>query len=113
MVPDRTDWVALQVPDGNVWIEEMLGADARPDAHELGVLNHFSLGVDKIDAVIPNLKQHGWTPSGSDQKSTQLGKDGKWQFNIYDPDLTRVEYMEFRPAQKPCCSDFTGPHPHE
>ena len=113
MVPDRTDWVALQVPDGTVWIEEMLGADAHPDAHELGVLNHFSLGVDKIDTVVPNLKQHGWTPSGSDQKSTQLGKDGKWQFNIYDPDLTRVEYMEFRPAQKPCCSDFTGPHPHE
>jgi catechol 2,3-dioxygenase-like lactoylglutathione lyase family enzyme len=113
MVPDRTDWVALQVPDGTVWIEEMLGASAHPDLHELGVLNHFSLGVEKIDSVIPNLKQHGWSPVGNDQKATQLGKDGKWQFNIYDPDLTRVEYMEFRPAQKPCCSDFTGPHPHE
>lgn len=113
MRPEQTDWVALQVPDGTQWIEEMLGADAQPDAHELGVLNHFSLGVDKIGSVMPNLKEHGWTPEGSDQKATQLGKDGKWQFNIYDPDLTRVEYMEFRPAAKPCCSEFTGPHPQQ
>jgi catechol 2,3-dioxygenase-like lactoylglutathione lyase family enzyme len=113
MEPNHTDWVALQVPDGTVWIEEMLGASEHPDAHELGVLNHFSLGVDDISTVIPNLKQHGWTPLGSDQKEPQLGKDGKMQFNVYDPDLTRVEYMSFKPVQKPCCSDFTGPHPHD
>jgi catechol 2,3-dioxygenase-like lactoylglutathione lyase family enzyme len=112
MVPDSTDWVALQVPDGTVWIEEMLAAGAHPTLHDLGVLNHFSLGVEKIDTVIPNLKQRGWTPVGSDQDHTQLGRDGKRQFNIYDPDQTRVEYMEFRPAEKPCCSDFAGPHPH-
>jgi len=112
MVPNRTDWVALQVPEGMVWIEEMLAADAHATPHDLGVLNHFSLGVERIDTVIPNLKQHGWTPVGSDQDHTQLGKDGKWQFNTYDPDLTRVEYMEFRPAERPCCSDFAGPHPH-
>ncbi len=111
--PGRTDWVALQVPEGTVWIEEMLGASDHPTPHDLGVLNHFSLGVDKIDTVIPNLKEHGWKPTGSDQDRPQLGKDGKWQFNIYDPDQTRVEYMEFRPAEKPCCSDFTGPHPHD
>ena len=113
MKPDRTDWVALQVPDGTVWIEEMVGPSERPDAHELGVLNHFSLGVDKIETVIPKLQQHGWKPTGDDQKKPQMGLDGKWQFNIYDPDLTRVEYMEFVPARKPCCSEFAGPHPHD
>jgi hypothetical protein len=40
-----------------------------------------------------------------------MGRDGKWQLNIYDPDFTRVELMEFTPAQKPCCSEFQGPHP--
>ena len=113
MQSGRTDWVALQVPDGDEWIEEMLGASPHPDAHELGVLNHFALGVDDIATVIPNLQQHKWTPSGSDQHEPQLGKDGKMQFNVYDPDLTRVEYMSFKPVQKPCCSDFTGPHPSE
>jgi catechol 2,3-dioxygenase-like lactoylglutathione lyase family enzyme len=113
MTEGKTEWAAFQVPDGTVWIEEMLGASEQPDAHERGVLNHISLGVNKIDTVAPNLKEHGWKPAGNGQEKPQLGKDGKWQLNIYDPDLTRVEYMEFRPAQKPCCSEFTGPHPHE
>jgi catechol 2,3-dioxygenase-like lactoylglutathione lyase family enzyme len=113
MEPNRTDWVALQVPDGTVWIEEMLGVSEHPNAQELGVLNHFALGVDDIKTVIPNLKQHGWTPTGDDGHEAELGKDGKMQFDIFDPDLTRVEYMSFKPVQKPCCSDFTGPHPHD
>lgn len=113
MTEAKTEWAAFQVPDGTVWIEEMLGASDHPDEHERGVLNHISLGVNKIDTVALNLKEHGWKPAGGDQEKPQLGKDGKWQLNIYDPDLTRVEYMEFRPVEKPCCSEFTGPHPHE
>lgn len=113
MDPAKTEWVALQVPDGTFWIEEMLGASEHPDKQELGVLNHFSLGVKKIDSVLPALQRNGWKPVGDDQTKPQMGKDGKWQLNIYDPDATRVEFMEFRPAQKPCCSEFTGPHPQE
>ena len=40
-----------------------------------------------------------------------MGRDGKWQLNLYDPDDTRIEFMEFTPKEKPCCSEFTGPHP--
>ena len=36
---------------------------------------------------------------------------GDYVYDLYDPDLTRVELMEFRPVQKPCCSDFHGPYP--
>jgi hypothetical protein len=28
----------------------------------------------------------------------------KWQYNMYDPNFTRVELMEPKPVQKPCCS---------
>jgi catechol 2,3-dioxygenase-like lactoylglutathione lyase family enzyme len=28
-------------------------------------------------------------------------------------DWIEVELMDFKPVQKPCCSDFTGPHPSE
>jgi hypothetical protein len=31
--------------------------------------------------------------------------------NLYDPDETRVELMEFAPVEKPCCAEYTGPHP--
>ena len=43
--------------------------------------------------------------------SSKSGRDGKTQLNLYDPDLTRVEYMEFTPAGKTCCSEFTAAHP--
>jgi hypothetical protein len=42
-----------------------------------------------------------------------MGRDGKWQLNLYDPDLTRIELMEFTPKEKPCCSEFQGQHPGE
>ena len=41
----------------------------------------------------------------------QMGLDGKWQANLYDPDGTRVELMEFQPVIKPCCSSFTADSP--
>jgi len=59
--------------------------------------------------AISLLSANGW--KSSDAEKPQLGKDGKWQLNLYDPDLTRVELMEFRPAAKPCCSEYRGPHP--
>ena len=39
------------------------------------------------------------------------GRDGKWQLHLYDPDQTCVELVEFTPVEKPCCSEYTGPHP--
>jgi hypothetical protein len=42
-----------------------------------------------------------------------MGRDGKIQLNLYDPDLTRVEFMEFQPSGKPCCSPILGKAPSE
>jgi len=41
----------------------------------------------------------------------KLGRDGKWQLNLSNPDQRRIESMEFAPKEKTCCSEFTGPHP--
>jgi hypothetical protein len=76
-----------------------------------GVMNHISLGVADMKKAQGMLESRGWKPHG-DEKA-QMGKDGKWQLNVYDPDLTRIELMEFKPVEKPCCSEFTGPHPSE
>jgi catechol 2,3-dioxygenase-like lactoylglutathione lyase family enzyme len=111
MKDSETDWVAMQVPDGTDWLEYMLNQPEHPDLRTTGVMNHVSLGVADMKKTQATLEAHGWKPHG-DEKA-QMGKDGKWQLNIYDTDFTRVELMEFRPAQKPCCSDFTGPHPSE
>ena len=104
---DETSWVDMQVPDGTDWIEYMLNVPANADHHTLGVMNHMALGVPDIHAAEEQLRKNGW--SGNEQP--KVGRDGKWQLNLYDPDDTRVELMEFTPTQKPCCSEFTGPHP--
>jgi len=109
MQPGRVDWCAMQVPDGTDWLEYMLNISANPDQRTLGVMNHISLGVVKMADAQAKLESHGWTPHGSEH--AQMGKDGKWQLNLYDPDLTRIELMDFRPTQKPCCSEIHGPFP--
>jgi catechol 2,3-dioxygenase-like lactoylglutathione lyase family enzyme len=111
MQPGETDWVSMQVPDGTDWLEYMLHHPEHPDLRLMGVLNHISLGVADMKKAQAILESHGWKPHG-DEKA-QMGKDGKWQLNLFDPDLTRIELMEFKPVEKPCCSDFTGTHPSE
>lgn len=110
MQAEHTDWVAMQVPDGTDWLEYMLES-ANPDRRLTGVMNHISLGVVNMKAAQAKLEAHGWKPHG--EEHAQMGRDGKWQLNLYDPDQTRVELMEFTPVEKPCCSEFHGKQPSE
>jgi catechol 2,3-dioxygenase-like lactoylglutathione lyase family enzyme len=109
MKDDKTDWVALQAPDGPDWVEYMLNIKPDAELSTIGVMNHIALGVADIKQANAKLESHGWKPS--DREKMQLGRDGKYQLNIYDPDKTRVELMEFKPKEKPCCSEFTAAHP--
>lgn len=110
-----TDWISQQVPDGHDWLEYMMVGDGSTtpldhvDARELGVLNHFSLGVANMEKAVTTLYVGERLSPRHD--GPQMGKDGKWQANLYDPDGTRVELMEFQPVMKPCCSDFTASSP--
>jgi catechol 2,3-dioxygenase-like lactoylglutathione lyase family enzyme len=116
MKTDRTDWVSQQVPDGHDWVEYMLtsgpsgsGIPAQVSQQQLGVLNHFSLGVVNMETTVTKL--YNEDRLGDAAPRPQIGRDGKWQFNAFDPDLTRVEMMEFTAAGKPCCSEFTAGNP--
>jgi catechol 2,3-dioxygenase-like lactoylglutathione lyase family enzyme len=98
MTDTRTDWVDMVVPNGSDWLEFMLNVH-NPSPRLLGVMNHLSMGVKNIHQVFETVKARGYKA-----KEPQIGRDGKWQLNLYDPDLTRVEFMEFKPVKKPCCS---------
>lgn len=104
---DGVDWYEIQVPDGDNWIEYMLNIPANADHKELGVQNHFSLGVEDIHAAADQLRKNGLLKFDG----PEIGRDGKWGLDAYDPDGTRVEVMEFTPAGKPCCHPYTAPHP--
>jgi len=109
MSDGETNWVDMQVPDGTDWIEYMLNVPPNADRHTLGVMNHIALGVANMKAADQQLLDAD-LHSPIDQ-APKIGRDGKWQLNLYDPDGTRVELMEFTPVEKPCCSEYTGPHP--
>ncbi len=110
--PDTSDdWVAMQVPDGTDWLEYMLNQPEHMSLQDTGEMNHISLGVADMKKAEAIMQSHGWKPNRDEQ--AEVGKDGKWQLDVYDPDRSRVELMEFRNVQKPCCNDFTGPHPTE
>jgi catechol 2,3-dioxygenase-like lactoylglutathione lyase family enzyme len=94
-----TDWVAMRVPEGTDWLEYMLNVK-NPDPHTLGVMHHLSLGVPDIQAGYKTAIARGYKGN----EKPQIGRDGKWQYNLYDPNFTRVELMEPKPVQKPCCS---------
>jgi catechol 2,3-dioxygenase-like lactoylglutathione lyase family enzyme len=118
MREDNPTWISLQVPDGTDWLEYMVvgtpdttGIPPTMSAANLGVLNHFSLGVADTRAAY-TLLWNGDRLKG--QKETpKIGRDAKWQLNLLDPDGTRAEIMEFHAIGKPCCSPFTGKDPDQ
>jgi catechol 2,3-dioxygenase-like lactoylglutathione lyase family enzyme len=116
MQPGKTDWVSQQVPDGHDWLEYMLtsgssgsGIPEKISQKQMGVLNHFSLGVVNMEKSVTTLDAEDRL--AGEAPRPQIGRDGKWQFNLYDPDTTRVELMEFTAASRPCCSGFTAANP--
>lgn len=98
MKDTATDWVAMRVPDGTDWVEYMLNVK-NPDPHLLGVMHHLALGVPNIQDGYKVATQRGYP----EKEKPKIGRDGKWQYNLYDPNFTRVELMEPKPVQKPCC----------
>ena len=118
MKDDKVEWVSQQVPDGHDWLEYMIngsptetGIPATMSQELLGVLDHFSIGEDSVDAASATLRDAGRLKGVKCDTGTKIGRDGKGQFNMYDPDGIRVELMNFHATEKPCCSPFTAPDP--
>jgi catechol 2,3-dioxygenase-like lactoylglutathione lyase family enzyme len=103
------DYVSQQVPDGSDWLEYMLNTGPSPSPKQLGSSDHIALGVAHMPDTIAALKRNGC--EGEVCSASKFGRDGKVQLNLFDPDLTRTEYMEFTPTGTTCCSEYTSPHP--
>ncbi len=108
MTNDRTDWVDMRTPEGSDWLEYMLNAH-NPSPRQLGVMNHLALGVQSIQAAYKTVLERGLKPPAP----PQIGRDGKWQLNLYDPNYTRAELMEFQQVETPCCSPMLTGAPRD
>jgi catechol 2,3-dioxygenase-like lactoylglutathione lyase family enzyme len=119
MTDAKVDWVSQQVPDGHDWVEYMLsggpgtGIPATMSQRTLGVLDHVAIGQKSVDEAFKTLKDAGRLKGVRCDENTKIGKDGKGQFNMYDPDGIRSELMNFHATEKPCCSAFTAEDPAE
>jgi len=116
MQEDKVDWVSQQTPESHDWLEYMMtsepgiGIPANMSQQTLGVLDHLSVGVVSVPESYKKLMAEKRL-EGRFDKEPKVGKDGKYQFNIYDPDGIRLELMEFHAVEKPCCSAFTAEDP--
>ena len=70
-----TDYVSMQVPDGTDWLEYMLHTSPSSNLHDHGMMDHFSLGVVKIDDAVTKLAANHC--EGANCSKTQLGRDAR------------------------------------
>jgi catechol 2,3-dioxygenase-like lactoylglutathione lyase family enzyme len=106
----KTEWIDMRVPDGTDWLEYMLHDPTARVPPDSGVVNHFALGVPDIHLAANTLQHRHWD-SSTPPEDPQIGRNGRWQLNLFDPDGTRVELMEFGPVRTPCCFPYTLPTP--
>ena len=104
---NQTNWIVLQAPDGTDAIELGVNIPAEQQPQLVRIMNHVTLGVPSVAAAVRDLEHRGYL----EFEDPILARDGKWQLNLFDPDDTRIAVQEFSPVQKPCCSEYTGPHP--
>jgi catechol 2,3-dioxygenase-like lactoylglutathione lyase family enzyme len=96
-----SDWISMRVPEGEDWLEYMCNV-RNPTARTRGVMNHVAFGAPEVAAAARTLESRQ-APMAEKPK---IGRDGKWQLNLYDPNLTRAELMEPKPVEPPCCSEL-------
>ena len=113
MTESKVEWVSQQLPDSHDWLEYMVNNNPDISAHDMGVLDHFSIGENSVDMAYKILKGSNRLVGVTADGETKIGRDGKGQFNLYDPDGVRVELMNFHATEKPCCSPFTADDPEE
>jgi len=114
---DKLEWISQQCPDGHDWMEYMMargtsGIPADMSQRELGVMDHYSLGEVSVPETYKVLEAEHRL-DGKHDAAPKIGADGKYQFNMYDPDGIRTEIMNFHATEKPCCSPFTAEDPAE
>jgi len=108
---DVLSWVNMRVPDGKDYLEFMLYS-APPDAAQTGVKNHICLITPNIMAAVAMLESRPSRKSYARTIEIKIGKNGKRQANLFDPDGTRIELMEpYTVDGKPVPSS-TAPPPH-
>jgi catechol 2,3-dioxygenase-like lactoylglutathione lyase family enzyme len=91
-----TNWINMALPgDSGDYVEFMLIREPPPLA-QLGTLHHICLHTDDIQKTWAELKRRGIPDE--ERFRPRIGRNKRWLLNTWDPDGTRVEFMEPRQA---------------
>lgn len=85
----------LPGPNGD-YVELMLYPEPVTRA-QLGSQHHLCLETADIQASHRTALDRG---APADRSQPRIGRNGRWQLNLFDPDGTRTELMEPRPAKQ-------------
>lgn len=103
-------WVNMRVPDGNDYLELMLYAEP-PDVEQMGVKNHICLVTPDITKAVAILESRPTRKNYTRPIEVKVGKNGKRQVNLFDPDGTRIELMEPTTVDGKAVPSSTAPPP--
>jgi lactoylglutathione lyase len=86
-------WINLTVPDGDDYVELMLhDQDVTPERKLIA--HHICLEVSDVAKAAEFLKARPLPAGCKPMQAMRIGRNGKRQINLFDPDGTRVEIME-------------------
>jgi lactoylglutathione lyase len=88
-----TDWINMRAPDGTDYLEYML-VSSPPDRRQRGVLHHVALLVPDMQAAWEAVGARVPAEERARTGPPNVGRNGRWQLNLYDGDGTRTELME-------------------
>lgn len=89
-------WINLKTPGTRGDYIELMIAAPGATRDELGSMQHVCLEVPDIRAAQKTLAARG---ANSEKNLPKIGRNGKWQLNLFDPVGSRVEVMEPRVAK--------------
>lgn len=91
-------WINLRLPGTSGDYVELMLHDGAPTRGQLGSMHHICLEVDSVPAAYEELRRRGLSDEARHQP--RVGRNGRRQLNLFDPDGTRTELMEPRPAEQ-------------
>jgi len=104
-------WVNMRVPDGKSYLELMLYSKP-PGPEQLGGMNHICLFTPDIKKAVAVLEGRPTRKNYSRPIEIRVGKNGKRQVNLFDPDGTRIELMEPDTVDGKVVPSSTAPPPN-
>jgi lactoylglutathione lyase len=104
-------WVHEKLPESSDFIELMLYSEL-PEPDKRGRFHHLCLLTPDIEKTKATLEQRVAKVGYDRPLEIQTGVNRKRQLNVYDPDGTRVEFMEPRTVDGTVAPPSTAPVPH-